>query len=292
MDRRHQHFNSRRRSRAVTHARASSTKESARILAESARSALASLVLTLGFAAAAIYVLNYSSVFDLARYRDAGPTIVSLLQDSIPPDFSRWRNWTQPLLDTLAMSASGTVLAALAALAIAPLAARTNAPAWLRIIVSVGLNALRSIPAVVWGIIFVAAVGFGRLPGTLALVCHSTGMLGKLYSETLEHVDPAPGNALRSQGVSHLGVLRFSILPQIMPRLVDVTLYRFEHNIHAATVMGLVGAGGLGLEITTAFHLFEYREAFALILTLLAMVTLINMLGAALRAHLLGLDDD
>ena len=105
MDRRHQHFNSRRRSRAVTHARASSTTEIARILAESARSALASLVLTLGFAAAAIYVLNYSSVFDFARYRDAGPTIVSLLHDSIPPDFSRWRNWSQPLLDTLAMSA-------------------------------------------------------------------------------------------------------------------------------------------------------------------------------------------
>jgi phosphonate transport system permease protein len=276
----------------VTHVSSSSTTDVARILMESARSAFASLILTLGFVAAAVYILTSSSVFDLARYRDAGPTIVSLLLDSVPPDFTRWRNWRQPLVDTLAMSASGTVLAALIALAIAPLAARTTSPAWLRIIVRVGLNALRSIPAVVWGIIFVAAVGFGPLPGTLALACHSTGMLGKLYSETLEHVDPAPGNALRSQGVSPLGVLRFSVLPQIMPRLVDVTLYRFEHNIHAATVMGLVGAGGLGLEITTAFHLFEYREALALILTLLVLVTLINALGAALRAHLLGLDDD
>jgi phosphonate transport system permease protein len=259
---------------------------------ENARSAVASFFLTLGLVAAAVYILYYSSVFDLARYRDAGPTIVSLLSDSVPPDFNRWRNWRQPLIDTLAMSASGTVLAALVALAIAPLAARTTSPASLRIIVRVGLNALRSIPAVVWGIIFVAAVGFGPLPGALALACHSTGMLGKLYSETLEHVDPAPGNALKSQGVSPLGVLRFSVLPQILPRLIDVTLYRFEHNIHAATVLGLVGAGGLGLEITTAFHLFEYREAFALILTLLTLVTLINVLGAALRAHLLGLDDD
>jgi len=276
----------------MTHVRSSSTTDVARFLMESARSAVASFVVTLGFVAAAVYILNYSSVFDLARYRDAGPTIVSLLSDSIPPDFSRWRNWRQPLIDTLAMSASGTILAALVALAIAPLAARTTSPASLRIIVRVGLNALRSIPAVVWGIIFVAAVGFGPLPGALALACHSTGMLGKLYSETLEHVDPAPGNALRSQGVSPLGVLRFSVLPQIMPRLIDVTLYRFEHNIHAATVMGLVGAGGLGLEITTAFHLFEYREALALILTLLALVTFINAIGAALRARLLGLDDD
>ncbi len=276
----------------MTHVRSSSTTDVTRFLMESARSAVASFVVTLGFVAAAVYILNYSSVFDLARYRDAGPTVVSLLSDSIPPDFSRWRSWRQPLIDTLAMSASGTILAALVALAIAPLAARTTSPASLRIIVRVGLNALRSIPAVVWGIIFVAAVGFGPLPGALALACHSTGMLGKLYSETLEHVDPAPGDALRSQGVSPLGVLRFSVLPQIMPRLIDVTLYRFEHNIHAATVMGLVGAGGLGLEITTAFHLFEYREALALILTLLALVTFINAIGAALRARLLGLDDD
>ena len=276
----------------MTHIRSTSTTDVARVLMENARSAVASFFLTLGLVAAAVYILYYSSVFDLARYRDAGPTIVSLLSDSVPPDFNRWRNWRQPLIDTLAMSASGTVLAALVALAIAPLAARTTSPASLRIIVRVGLNALRSIPAVVWGIIFVAAVGFGPLPGALALACHSTGMLGKLYSETLEHVDPAPGNALKSQGVSPLGVLRFSVLPQIMPRLIDVTLYRFEHNIHAATVMGLVGAGGLGLEITTAFHLFEYREAFALILTLLTLVTLINVLGAALRAHLLGLEDD
>ncbi len=276
----------------MTHVRSSSTTDVARFLMESARSAVASFVVTLGFVAAAVYILNYSSVFDLARYRDAGPTIMSLLSDSIPPDFSRWRNWRQPLIDTLAMSASGTSLAALAALVIAPLAARTTSPVSLRMIVRVGLNALRSIPAVVWGIIFVAAVGFGPLPGALALACHSTGMLGKLYSETLEHVDRAPGDALRSQGVSPLGVLRFSVLPQIMPRLIDVTLYRFEHNIHAATVMGLVGAGGLGLEITTAFHLFEYREALALILTLLALVTFINAIGAALRARLLGLDDD
>jgi len=276
----------------MTHIRTSPPPAVARVLIENARSALASSALTVGVIMAAVYILNYSSVFDLARYRDAGPTITRLLLDSVPPDFSRWWSWRQPLADTLAMSASGTILAALVALMVAPLSARTTSPAWLRVVVRVGLNALRSIPAVVWGVIFVAAVGFGPLPGTLALACHSTGMLGKLYSETLEHADPAPGNALKSQGVSPLGVLRFSVLPQIMPRLIDVTLYRFEHNIHAATVMGLVGAGGLGLEITTAFHLFEYREALALILTTLVLVSLTNVLGAALRAHLLGLNDD
>jgi len=150
------------------------------------------------------------------------------------------------------------------------------------------LNGLRSIPGLVWGVIFVAAVGFGPLPGVLALACHSTGMLGKFCAEILEHVDAAPGNALRSQGVSEIGVLRFAVWPQILPRLMDVTLYRWEHNLRAATTLGVVGAGGLGLEIVTAFHLFEYREASALILLLLALVTLINLFGARVRAAFLG----
>ena len=135
---------------------------------------------------------------------------------------------------------------------------------------------------------FVAAVGFGPLPGIFALACHSIGMLGKFYSEIIEHVDTAPGEALRSQGVSSLGVLRFSVLPQILPRLVDVTLYRWEHNVRAATVLGVIGAGGLGLEIITAFHLFEYREAFALIIVLLALVSTLNFVGGHIRSYFLG----
>ena len=134
---------------------------------------------------------------------------------------------------------------------------------------------------------FVAAVGFGPLPGILALGCHSTGMLGKFYAETLEHVEPAPGNALRSLGVSKLGVLRFSVLPQILPRLIDVTIYRWEHNLRAATTLGVVGAGGIGLEIITAFHLFEYREAAALIILLLVLVSMINVIGGWIRRRFL-----
>ena len=147
---------------------------------------------------------------------------------------------------------------------------------------------MRSIPGLVWGVMFVAAVGFGPLPGIFALACHSTGMLGKFYAEILEHVDPTPGEALKSQGVTPLGVLRFSILQQILPRLVDVTLYRWEHNVRSATVLGVVGAGGLGLEIITAFHLFEYREALALIVVLLGLVTALNIVGGHVRGRFLG----
>jgi phosphonate transport system permease protein len=193
------------------------------------------------------------------------------------------------LLETLSMSVAGTALGAVIALALGALAARNVVRmAWMGEPVRLFLNFLRSIPGLIWGVMFVAAIGFGPLAGILALATHSTGMLGKFFAETLEHVDPGPGNALRSHGVSRLGILRFSVLPQILPRLVDVTMYRWEHNLRAATTLGVVGAGGLGLEIITAFHLFEYREAAALIIVLLALVTLINVAGATLRARFLG----
>ncbi|QFY44901.1 phosphonate ABC transporter, permease protein PhnE [Candidatus Methylospira mobilis] len=237
-----------------------------------------------------VCAFGFAGVFDPERYRDALATIVTLLGDSLPPEFARWKHWGRPLLDTLAMSVSGTALACFAALPLALAAARNTGPAWLGGVVRLFLNMLRSVPGVIWGVMFVAAVGFGPLPGVLALACHSTGMLGKLYAEILEHVDPAPGNALRSQGVSWLGIARFAVLPQILPRLLDITFYRWEHNVRAATVLGLVGAGGIGLEIMTAFHLFEYREALALIIVLWGLVTLINAGGAQIRTRLLDLD--
>jgi len=237
--------------------------------------------------AAATLAFYVADIFDLARYRDVSRTVTALLGDALPPDFSRWRNWGKPLSETLAMSLAGTVLACALALPLSTLVARNTGRPILGRLAGQALNAIRSIPGVVWGIVSVAAVGFGPLPGALALACHSTGMLGKLYAEILEHVDPAPGDALKSQGASWLGVLRFGVLPQVLPRLVDVSVYRWEHNVRAATVMGVVGAGGLGLEITTAFHLFEYREASALILVLLLLVTMISALGARARARFL-----
>ncbi len=229
----------------------------------------------------------YAGVLDPARYADAVSTLVTLAGDALPPDFSRWPNWGRPLLETLSMSLAGTALALAAALPLGAIAARNLGPAWLGVPVRRLLDAARSLPTLVWGIIWVAAVGFGPLPGVLALACHSTGMLGKFCAEILEHVDAAPGAALRAQGVSGLGVLRFAVWPQVMPRIIDVAVYRWEHNLRAATTLGVVGAGGLGLEIVTAFHLFEYREAAALILLVLGLVTLINLVGGALRARFL-----
>lgn len=234
-----------------------------------------------------ILALYLAGIFDIARYRDAHHTIATLIADALPPDFSRWRTWGRPLVETLAMSIAGTAIACLIAFPLSTVAARNTGSPWIGRFVRLILNTFRSIPEVVWGIACVAAVGFGPLPGALALAFHSTGMLGEFYAEMLEHVDPAPGDALRSQGLSWLGVMRLGVLPQILPRVVDVSLYRWEHNVRAAIVMGVIGAGGIGLEIMTAFQLFEYREALALIIVLLGLVTAINAIGGRVRARFL-----
>lgn len=259
----------------------------ASVLTDGSRRAVQGYAVFVAAALAIIAAFAYADAFNLARYGDALPTILVLLGDSLPPDFSRWQSWGRPLAETLAMSICGTVLAAAAAVPLGVLAAQHTGSPFVTIMVRLFLGMLRSVPDLVWGILFVAAVGFGPLPGLLALASHSTGMLGKFYAEIIEHVDRAPGEALRSHGVSRLAVLRFAVLPQILPRLADVTLYRWEHNLRAATVLGVVGAGGIGLELVTAFHLFAYREAMALILLLLALVTVINVLGAWLRGRFL-----
>jgi phosphonate transport system permease protein len=231
--------------------------------------------------------LYLADLFDFLRYGDAFRTLTTLLRDALPPDFSRWRSWGRPLVDTLAMSMAGTAIACFLAIPLSTIVAGNTGPHWLRGTVRMVLNLFRSIPLVVWGIACVAAVGFGPLPGALALAVHSTGALGELYAGILEHVDRAPGDALRSQGVSRLGVVRFAVLPQILPRVMDVSLYRWEHNVRAATLMGVIGAGGIGLEIMTAFQLFEYREAVALVIVLLCVVTGINTLSARVRGKFL-----
>jgi len=260
----------------------------AAVLAADRRSRQAGGLIFLTVAGLILLACAHAGLFDLARYRGALATLLTLAGDALPPDFARAGHWGGPLLDTLAMSVAGTMLGVVCALPLALVAARTLTPAWAGGPARLLLAGLRSIPGLIWGVVFVAAVGFGPLAGIFALASHSTGVLGKFYCEIFEHVDPAPGDAVRSHGGSGLAVARFAVWPQVLPRLIDATLYRWEHNVRSATTLGVVGAGGLGLEIVTAFHLFEYREAAGLILVVLALVAAINAVSGAIRRRLVG----
>ncbi|HFL7557259.1 TPA: phosphonate ABC transporter, permease protein PhnE, partial [Klebsiella pneumoniae] len=145
------------------------------------------------------------------------------------------------------------------------------------------LNALRSVPELIMGIIFVAAVGFGALPGVLALGLHSVGMVSKFFAEAIEHVDEAPVEAARAAGATPMQVLLHAVLPQVTPQFADVAIYRWEYNFRASTVMGMVGAGGIGFELMGSLRIMQYQEVAAILLVILAMVTLVDAFSGVLR---------
>ncbi len=190
----------------------------------------------------------------------------------------------QGALETLAMSALGSGLAAIAGLAIALLASRP--PGALRWASRLLLNALRSVPELVWASILLVAAGLGPMPGTLALALHTTGVLGRLMAEALENAPPQTAQALRWAGASRWQVFAFATLPQAAPQLLSYTLYRWENNIRAATVLGVVGAGGLGQMLTLHLSLFQMRETCTVLLAMLALVMLVDACSYAARRRL------
>jgi len=226
----------------------------------------------------------YVGLFDAERLGDGVPSIIGLMAESIPPNFSEAQNWFSPLLDTLAMSIAGTALAVLFSIPLGILAARNTSPHPAVYQAARGvLNALRAIPELIMGILFVAAVGFGALPGVLALGFHSIGMVGKFISESIEHADEQPVEAIRAAGATPFQEITHGILPQVMPQIADVTIYRWEYNFRASTVMGMVGAGGIGFELMSSLRLMRYDEVSAILLVILIMVTLVDGIGTLLR---------
>jgi phosphonate transport system permease protein len=234
--------------------------------------------------AAIIFCAHYVGLFDGKRLADGVPSLFSLVGEMMPPNFSDARNWVKPVLDTLAMSIAGTALAICLSLPLAFLAARNTTPHPLVYQLARSLlNALRAIPELIMGIIFVAAVGFGALPGVLALGLHSIGMVGKFFAEAIEHADQAPIEAARAAGATPLQVLLHGVLPQVLPQLADTSIYRWEYNFRASTVMGMVGAGGIGFELMGSLRIMQYQDVSAILLVILLMVTLVDAFSGYLR---------
>jgi phosphonate transport system permease protein len=223
-----------------------------------------------------------------------------------PPDVSApvLRDAFIGAVETFAISFVGSLLAVLIALPLSVLTTRTilyrgilyegrSLSLWergLRVgLYALGkgmLNVLRTIPEIVWALIFVFLVGLGPFPGVLALGVHTGGVLGKLFGEVLEDVDPRPLEALQGTGASRLRILLYGILPQALPQFIAYTLYRWEVNIRAAAVLGFVGAGGLGQRIYISISLFLQNQLLTLILAVYVMVTLVDALSAFLRRRL------
>jgi phosphonate transport system permease protein len=188
-------------------------------------------------------------------------------------------------VETLAMSLLGTALAAVAGLALAIPASKLHSSdkGLLRTPTRWILNALRSIPELVWAALLLISAGLGPFAGTLALAFHTTGVLGRLFAESIENAPPEPADALRTQGTGTLMVFYFTTLPQVLPQLMSYTLYRWENNIRAAAVLGVVGAGGLGQLLSFHMGLFQMGKTATILAAMLLLVALVDSLSYHLR---------
>ncbi|MGH8753723.1 MAG: phosphonate ABC transporter, permease protein PhnE [Burkholderiales bacterium] len=203
-----------------------------------------------------------------------------------PPDLSHeyLTRIAQGTMETLAISAIGTGLAAFFGLLLAlPAAGRLGLT--LRGIARFFLNFLRSVPELVWAAIMVLAAGLGPFAGTLALAAHTTGVLGRLFGETLENTPPEPALALLHSGSPRMAAFVYGTFPGIFPQLVAYTLYRWENNIRMATILGFVGAGGLGQMLYFSLSLFQQKQAFTVILAMLVLVAIVDATSAWLRGR-------
>lgn len=242
------------------------------------------------YLAIALVILVYSglqsnlSVIELIQ---GGGNMAEYISRYFPPDFTDWRLYLQDTIETIAMGIWGTVLAAIVAVPLAIFASQNLCPSWLVFPIRRALDAMRAINEVVFALVFVVAVGLGPFAGVLALFVHTAGTLGKLFSEAIEAIDPGPVEGIRATGASRLQEIVFGVIPQVLPLWTSFTLYRFEANVRSASVLGIVGAGGIGVSLYQSFRSFKYPKVCAILLFLIVSVAIIDTLSSKLRQRLI-----
>jgi phosphonate transport system permease protein len=203
--------------------------------------------------------------------------------DFFPPNFSNWRVYMSEMVITLQIAVWGTALALLCSIPLGLLASANLTPWWIHQPVRRVLDSFRAINEMVFAMLFVVAVGLGPFAGVLALWVHTTGTLSKLFSEAVEAIDPQPVEGIRATGANKLEEIAFGVIPQVMPLWMSYTLYRLEANVRSASVVGMVGAGGIGVVLWEVIRGFYYAETCALLIIIVLTVTAIDFVSARMR---------
>lgn len=213
--------------------------------------------------------------------------MVDLLSGFMQPSFRDWRVYAAAMIETVQIAIWGTAFAVLIGSPFAILASSNVCPVWVVQPVRRLMDASRAINEIVFALVFVVAVGLGPLAGVLALAVHNVGIIAKLFSEAVESTDPRPVEGIRATGASRLQEVIHGILPQVMPLWSSFTLYRFETNVRSATVLGIVGAGGIGQPLYENIRSFQYAETASIIIIVVVTVTLIDLLSSRIRTFLI-----
>jgi len=242
----------------------------------------------------------WGTEFDLVELFSSTGPIERFISGMFPPDLSirTLQTTARGIMETFQMSFLGALIGAVVAFPLAALGtaevSTAGASRGERVLKAVPyhlsrfvLNVFRSVPDILWALVFVVALGLGPFPGTLALAVHSAGVLGKLLSETLEAVPSRPVEALRATGASGLQAFLFGRLPQAMSSFTSLTLYQWECNIRSATILGFVGAGGIGQQILISMNLFDYPKVATLVGATIIVVLIVDRFSAAVRGKLI-----
>ncbi|MGE0559853.1 MAG: phosphonate ABC transporter, permease protein PhnE [Burkholderiales bacterium] len=203
--------------------------------------------------------------------------------DFFPPNFRDWDIYLKEMVITLQIAVWGTVLAVVCAVPLGLLSSANIVPAWVYQPVRRMMDACRAINEMVFAMLFVVAVGLGPFAGVLALWMHTTGVLAKLFSEAVEAIDPQPVEGIRATGANALAEIVYGVIPQVMPLWISYSLYRLESNVRSAAVVGMVGAGGIGVVLWDIIRSFQYAETCAVLIIIVVTVSIVDLISAQIR---------
>jgi phosphonate transport system permease protein len=218
----------------------------------------------------------------LALFKDSANMAV-FARDFFPPNFQDWRVYLQEMIITVHIALWGTVLAVICAIPCGLLSAENLVPFWVYQPMRRVMDACRAINEMVFAMLFIVAVGLGPFAGVMALWVHTTGVLAKLFAEAVEAIDPRPMEGVRATGANPVEEILYGVIPQVLPLWISYTLYRFESNVRSASVVGMVGAGGIGVILHEVIRGFDYAETSAVLLIIIVSVTLIDLFSARIR---------
>ena len=212
---------------------------------------------------------------------------IDILSRMLPPDFSNFNLLFFSMIETIEIAILGTFIAIVLSIPLALLSARNIAPNIFIFFIARTITVFfRAIPEFIIAMILVIAIGFGAMPGVLALGIHTMGFLAKFYAEDIEHINKGPVEALESSGASKRQIISFAIIPQIIPSFVANNLYILDRNIRMATMLGIVGAGGIGYELQSAFRMFEYPKVSAIIIIIFITIFIVDNISSYVRSKI------